>query len=158
MAFIKAQLAVGEPMPCAGVVYLQIHNKEQCAFALIAKQLNDLGFELIAPEATALVWRAAGLNCQAVYDIGAGRPDILDWIKNGKVRWLIGAPARDRDYQEEVKTFQAAVARGIPITTTLTGALAAAQGMRQYLAAGQVVKALQDYTYFTAINNAEKGC
>jgi carbamoyl-phosphate synthase large subunit len=157
MAFIKAQLAVGEQMPSAGVVYLKIRDEEQRAFIPLGKQLSELGFELIAPEETALVLQGFGLKCQTVNHIGTGRPDILDWIKNGKVQWLIGTPAPERDHQEETIVRQAAVARGIPITTTLAGALAAVQGMRQYLATGQVAKALQDYTYFAAINSDEKG-
>jgi carbamoyl-phosphate synthase large subunit len=153
MAFIKAQLAAGEKMPSFGVVYLKIRQEERRAFAPIGKQLSELGFGLLALEETALVLRECGLNCQTVNQRGEGRPDILDWIKNGKVHWLIGTPAPDGDRREEMLVRQAAVARGIPITTTLAGALAAVQGMRQYRATGPVAKALQDYTYFAAINN-----
>jgi carbamoyl-phosphate synthase large subunit len=155
MAFIKSQLAAGGPMPFAGVVYLQIGPEGRRAFAPIGKQLIELGFELAAPEETVAVLRDDGLKCQAVKRPGFGRPDILDWIKNGKIHWLIGAPAPDRDWREEVLARQAAVARGIPITTTLAGALAAVRGMRQYLATGPVAKALQDYTFFAAINHQE---
>jgi carbamoyl-phosphate synthase large subunit len=153
MAFIKAQLAAGEQMPFSGVVYLKIRSEEQRAFAPLGKELSELGFALIAPEETASFLQSRGLQCQAVNHVGAGRPDILDWIKNGKVHWVIGTSAPDRDQREAMSVRRTAVARGIPITTTLAGALAAVRGMRQYLAAGQVAKALQDYTYFTANNS-----
>jgi carbamoyl-phosphate synthase large subunit len=153
MAFIKAQLAAGEQMPFSGVVYLKIRSEEQRAFAPLGKELSELGFALIAPEETASFLQSRGLQCQAVNHVGAGRPDILDWIKNGKVHWVIGTSAPDRDQREAMSVRRTAVARGIPITTTLAGALAAVRGMRQYLATGQVAKALQDYTYFTANNS-----
>jgi carbamoyl-phosphate synthase large subunit len=155
MAFIKAQLAAGEQMPFLGVVYLKIRSEEQRVFAPLGKELSDLGFALIAPEETAEFLQNQGLQCRAVNHVGAGRPDILDWIKNGKVHWIIGTAAPDRDHEEAILVRRTAVARGIPITTTLAGALAAVRGMRQYLAAGPVVKALPDYTYFTSINNNE---
>jgi carbamoyl-phosphate synthase large subunit len=152
MAFIKSQLAVGEQMPVSGVVYLKVGPEEQHAFVPISKQLVELGFELVAPEETAAMLQENGLECQAVNHLGMGRPDILDWIKNGKVHWLISTPTPDRDQSEEILLRREAVARGIPITTTLAGALAAVQGIRQYLATGPVAKALQDYTYFATIN------
>jgi carbamoyl-phosphate synthase large subunit len=150
MAFIKAQLAVGERLPGSGVVYLSISGDAQQFLTPIAKQLIELGFELLAPKATALILQDCGLRCQAVNQIGLGRPDVLDWVKNCQVHWVIQTTAPDRDYPEAALARRTALAHGIPITTTLAGTLATVQGLRQYLAAGPIVKALQDYTYFAA--------
>jgi carbamoyl-phosphate synthase large subunit len=153
MAFIKAQLAVGERLPGSGVVYLSIFDETQRFLTPIAKQLIELGFELLVLKTTAQVLQACELPCRVVNQIGLGRPDVLDWIINGQVRWVIQTTAPDQDCPKAALTRRTAVAYGIPITTTLTGTLAAVQGLRQYLAAGPIVKALQDYTYFAELRS-----
>jgi carbamoyl-phosphate synthase large subunit len=148
MAFIKSQLAVDEKIPVSGVVYITIRNEDQRAFLPIAKQLTELGFELIAREEVAQLFKRQSIACRVIRQVGEGRPDILDWIKNGKVDWIISTSGALNERREETAVRSAAVERGITTTTTIAGALAAVQGMTQYRAAGHVAKALQDYAVF----------
>jgi carbamoyl-phosphate synthase large subunit len=148
MAFIKSQLAAGETIPVSGMVYITIRNEEQRAFLPIAKQLTELGFELLAREEVAQLFKRQSIACRVIRQVGEGRPDILDWIKNAKVHWIISTAAALNECREETAVRSATVERGIPITTTIAGAMAAVQGMTQYRAAGHGAKALQDYAVF----------
>jgi carbamoyl-phosphate synthase large subunit len=152
MAFIKSQLASGEKIPVSGVVYITIRNEDQRAFLPIAKQLTELGFGLIAREEVAQLFNRQAIACQVVRQVGEGRPDILDWIKNAKIDWIISTSSALNEPREETAVRSAAVERGIPITTTIAGTLAAVQGMTQFRATGLVAKALQDYSAFSPLS------
>ncbi|HYH04123.1 MAG TPA: hypothetical protein VEC37_13550, partial [Bacillota bacterium] len=156
MAFLKSQLAAGEKVPTSGMVYLSIQPTDWRMFMPLAQQLVELGFELAAGEETATQLKRDNVVCSTIKQIGAGRPDILDWIKNGKVRWIISTPSDVADSRNEALIRSTAVAKGIPITTTFSAARAAVRGMRQYSAVGQVAKALQDYSFFAAYSNMRK--
>lgn len=145
MAFIKAQLAAGENLPSAGNIFLGVREEDKRALAALAKQLVGLGFGILADMETAEVLGCNQIPCREVPRLGEGRPDILDRMKNGEVQWIINTPAGRKARREEALIRSTAVARGIPITTTLSGAQAAAHGLEQYLRRGLTVKPLREY-------------
>lgn len=144
MAFIQAQLGAGEKIPRSGQIYLSIRNEDKRAFITIAKQLLDFGFKLAAPEETAAILERNNIACERVRRPGEGRPDILDLIKNGEIQWIINTPSEAPGRSNEGVIRSIAVLRGIPVITTLSGALAAVNGLKKYLTSGLTVKALDD--------------
>lgn len=145
MAFVKSQLAAGEELPTRGRVYLSVRNEDKRAFVSIAEQLVDLGFELVASDETAAILKRNNIQCEAVYGVGEGRPNILDLMKNGQIQWVINTPSESLGKQGERLIRSTAVLRGIPIITTLSGALAAVNGLKQYIRTGITVYPLAHY-------------
>jgi carbamoyl-phosphate synthase large subunit len=144
-AFIKSQLAAGEDLPASGKVYLSVRNEDKRAFVSIAEQLVDLGFELVASDETAAMLKRNNIQCEAVYNVGEGRPNILDLMKNGQIQWVINTPSESLGKKGERLIRSAAVLRGIPIITTLSGALAAVNGLKQYIRPGFTIRPLENY-------------
>ncbi len=144
-AFIKAQLGVGADIPTAGAVFMSIREEDRRPFIPIAKQLTALGFTIIATEETARLMERQQIDCRVVLRISEGRPNILDELKNGRVQWIISIPSGPRTTVEERLIRTTAAKRGIPIITTVAGALAAVAGLEYCQPANLRIKPLQDY-------------
>ncbi len=145
MAFIKSQLAAGERIPEAGAIYVSIRDEDRRKFMAIAGQFIDLGFTIMAGEETADFLNRNNLQCRPVNRVGQGRPNIMDKIKNGEVHWIISINSGRKTSPAEAQIRSSAVGRGIPITTTLSGAQALVLGLRQYSKNQWSVKSLPEY-------------
>jgi carbamoyl-phosphate synthase large subunit len=133
LAFIKSQLAAGEKLPVAGTIFLSIKDEDKRAFIPIIKQLVTLGFKILTTEEIAAVLDRNSIPCRPVKKIGEGRPNILDYMKNGDVQWIFNTPAGRKARREESLIRSTAVARGIPIVTTVAAAQAVVTGIERYL-------------------------
>ena len=91
--------------------------------------LHDLGFRIVATHGTAQALRKMGIPTEVLHKIGEGSPNVVDWIERGEVDLVVNTPigtgARTDGYQ--IRT--AAVARGIPCITTMSGGMAAARAI-----------------------------
>jgi len=145
MAFAKAQMATGKPLPTSGTAFISVKNKDKRAVIFIAKVLHDLGFKLIATHGTAKVLLRHGMDVTLLYRIGQGRPTIYDYIKNNAVDIIINTPTgRDRR-PNEVLIRKLALSHRIPLVSTISGAQAAASGIEALKRKGLSVKSIQEY-------------
>jgi len=112
---------------------------------LIAKRLEELGFQLIATEGTANVLQRYGVHATAVKKIHEGRPNILDWLKNGDVHLIINTPSGRLPRADEIRIRSAATSLGIPCVTTLSGAQASITGIETLQRRPIRVKPIQAY-------------
>ena len=116
----------------------------------IAKELRSLGFKLFSTIGTHKVLKEAGIE-SVVVSKQAGAPEgfLLDLINYGVLDLLINTPIHHGPAREEGRWRAAAMARRLPLITTLAGARAAIEAIRSIKAHGgsQVlgVRALQDY-------------
>jgi len=128
-AFAKAQAAAGSKLPNQGTVFITVADNDKPAATGIASSLHDLGFEIIATRGTAQSLRRMGIPAKKINKIGEGSPHVVDWIERGAVDLVINTPvgtgARSDGY--EIRT--AAIARGIPCITTMSGGVAAARAI-----------------------------
>jgi carbamoyl-phosphate synthase large subunit len=142
-AFAKAQLAAGQRLPRKGSIFLSVsdHDKRHCA--PLAKELQSLGFRLIATRGTAAALEAAGVHAEPVYKVNEGRPNIVDLVKTGKVDMVINTPLGRESFYDEKSIRRAAIRYNIPCITTLSAANAAALGIRALVEQSLEVSALQ---------------
>jgi carbamoyl-phosphate synthase large subunit len=128
-AFAKAQAAAGARLPSDGTVFITVADGDKPAATGLATLLHDLGFRIVATHGTAQAIRKMGIPAEVLNKIGEGSPHVVDWIERGEVDLVINTPvgtgARTDGY--EIRT--AAVARGIPCVTTMSGGMAAARAI-----------------------------
>lgn len=129
-AFAKAQAAAGAALPDAGTVFITVCDSDKAGGAGIAVQLSDLGFEIVATEGTAQAIERMGVRVQTLNKVADGSPHVVDWIERGDVRLVINTPTGSGARSDGWEIRRAAIARGIPCITTLSGALAAARAIR----------------------------
>lgn len=144
-AYIKAQLAAGQNLPDTGTAFVSVAGSDKAEAVEIGRKLVELGFEVVATKNTARALREAGVKAGIVYKIGEGRPDAIDFIKNGQLDLIINTPSGKKPRMHEVTIRSAAVARGIPIVTTMAGAKATLLGMEAIRTRRAELRALREY-------------
>ena len=144
-AFAKAKMAAGQSLPLEGTVFLSVKEADKPAATHIARRLAALGFELISSRGTQRVLAEAGVPATPVKKIVEGRPNVLDYLKDGKICLVINTPSGKGPKTDEAKIRRETVLRNVPVITTISGASAAVRGMEAILDGTWSVRALQDY-------------
>ncbi|MGH3810778.1 MAG: carbamoyl-phosphate synthase large subunit [Pseudonocardiaceae bacterium] len=143
-AFAKSQAAAYGSLPTSGRVFVSVANRDKRAMVFPAKQLADLGFEVLATRGTATVLHRNGIPCTVVRKHSEGPDNIVDLINAGGVDLIINTPYGNpgpRVDGYEIRT--AAVSRSIPCITTVQGAAAAVQGIEALIRNDITVRPLQ---------------
>jgi carbamoyl-phosphate synthase large subunit len=128
-AFAKAQAAAGAQLPNQGTVFLTVADSDKPAAIGIASLLHDLGFEIIATRGTAQSLRRMGIPATAINKLNEGPNNVVDWIERGAVDLVINTPVGTGARTDGYEIRSAAIARGIPCITTMSGGLAAARAI-----------------------------
>ncbi|MEK6732857.1 MAG: carbamoyl-phosphate synthase large subunit [Candidatus Omnitrophota bacterium] len=147
MAFYKSQIAAGQALPKNGKVFISVKNQDKRNIIFIAKKLEDMGFEIIATKGTYKALRSNNIKAESVGKIGEGSSAILDYIKKGEIKLVINTPSGEKGQSDSKPIRSAAVMRGIPCITTISGAQAAVNGIEATLKNDFQVKSLQEYQH-----------
>jgi len=145
IAFAKAQMGAGLSLPLKGTVFISVADKDKPSIIPIARQLVNLGFNLIATRGTYRILKENKIKVKRVKKIAEGRPHIEDYIKNGEVQLIFNTPVGKGPKFDEYKIRRQAVIHRIPIITTISGALAAVNGIKAMKKGELTVKTLQEY-------------
>lgn len=145
IAYAKAQMAAGSPLPLKGRVFLSVGDQHKSGVAEVARSFAELGFQLVATNGTARVLEAAGLKVERVFKLNEGRPTAVDLLKNKELQLVINTPSGAEPRADEVRIRTTAVMTATPIMTTLSGAKAAALGIAALQKHGYEVKTVQEY-------------
>jgi carbamoyl-phosphate synthase large subunit len=143
-AFAKAQLAAGQHLPLKGIVLVSMSDQDRVVVVPVVKDFIDLGFQVVATTGTAQILQEHGLNIEPVFKLHEGRPQALDWLKNGKIQLLLNTPSSEEAQDDGRLLRRTALAYKIPIITTAAGAKATAIAIRSLQSQSLDVKALQD--------------
>lgn len=145
-AFAKAQSGAGTRLPSEGAIFISLSDRDKPGIVSSAKRLTDLGFDIYSTVGTAETLRSNGVAATPVAKIDEGKPDVVDLVTEGKVDLVLNTPAgRDRYRADGYQIRTAAVSHGVPCITTLSGAVAAAQGIEASASSGISVRPLQEY-------------
>ena len=129
-AYYKSQLAAGSPLPLKGGVMLSVRDEDKEEVVSLAKRLDAMGFEIWATRGTSTALWKAGIESNALYRITLGSPNALDLVRLGKLKWVVNTREDGESaHSDSLKIRSAAVAAGIPVTTTLAGFAEALKGI-----------------------------
>jgi carbamoyl-phosphate synthase large subunit len=143
-AFCKAQAAAGMPLPAAGTVFVSVHDNDKEAILPVARRLAALNFRITATRGTAEYLWAGGVWADVLRKVHEDHPNALDYIRHGKVALLVNTPLGRESQVDDYLIRDAAIAAGIPYTTTTSAALAAVEGIEARLAGHIFVRHLQE--------------
>ncbi len=130
-AFLKAQVAAGEKLPVSGKVFLTVKNSDKPTAIKIARQLREMGFDLVATRGTAKAIAEAGIDCAVVNKVVEGRPHIVDMLKNDEITMVINTVEERRNAIADSRAIRiSALAARVTTFTTIAGAEAVVEGMR----------------------------
>ena len=145
LAYAKSQMAAPPPLPKSGNVFVSVKDPDKETVIPVVREFVDLGFGIIATSGTAATLAAANIPVRKVFKVREGRPNVLDRVKNGDINFIINTPTGKIPREDEVRIRNAALAKKIPIMTTVRAALASANGIRSLQKHKVRVRSLQEY-------------
>jgi len=120
-AFAKSQLGASVSLPEKGKAFLSVKETDKAGIVNVAKDLNEIGFELVATSGTAKVIEAAGIECQYINKVGEGRPHIVDMIKNEEIALIVNTTEGSQAIADSATIRSNALQFKVTYTTTLAG-------------------------------------
>ena len=136
-SYAKSQLAAFNVLPEKGKVFISLKNSDKKQAKKLAQEYSKLGFTLLATSGTCAEIQNAGFECELVYKISEGRPNVEDKLKNGEIQLVINS-SDEKSFKSDTKKIRENIIRfKIPYFTNLRAAFAGAKS----------IKAMQDETY-----------
>ncbi|HEV3095972.1 MAG TPA: carbamoyl phosphate synthase large subunit, partial [Candidatus Dormibacteraeota bacterium] len=145
LAFAKSQIGGGSRLPKTGTVFVSVRDADKPRILDPVRLLAGLGFKVIATSGTQRFLRENGIAAEKVNKVLEGRPHIVDAIKNGGVQLVFNTTEGVTALADSRSLRRAALLHKVPYYTTLSGAVAAAQGIKAHLGGDLEVRALQSY-------------
>ncbi|MEJ6655766.1 MAG: carbamoyl-phosphate synthase large subunit [Pseudomonas sp.] len=141
-AFAKSQLGASEVLPTSGTVFISVREDDKPFVADMARDLIELGFDLVATSGTTKVIEAAGLPVRRVNKVTEGRPHIVDMIKNEQVSLVINTTEGRQSIADSYSIRRNALQHKVYSTTTLAGGQAVCMALK--FGPERAVRCLQD--------------
>jgi carbamoyl-phosphate synthase large subunit len=145
MAFAKSQLGAGAHVPRSGTVFVSLRDADKPGVVASIRSLHELGFKIMATTGTQRYLIAQGLPAVKVNKVSEGRPHAADAVRNGSVQLVFNTTEGATSLGDSKPLRRAALLQKTPYYTTLSGAIAAVEGIKAYSAGDLEVRALQDY-------------
>jgi carbamoyl-phosphate synthase large subunit len=145
VAFVKSQLGGGSRLPKSGTVFVSVKDADKPRILETVRLMAALGFRVLATSGTQAFLTGQGIAAERVNKVAQGRPHIVDAIKNGEVQLVFNTTEGATALADSRSLRRAALLHKVPYYTTLSGAVAAAQGIKAYLGGDLEVCALQNY-------------
>ncbi len=145
VAFAKSQLGAGAGVPKSGTVFVSLKQADKARIVETLRSLQSLGFTVIATSGTQRFLEAHGVAASRTNKVSEGRPHAADAVRNGGVQLMFNTTEGAQSLNDSKPLRRAALLQKVPYYTTLAGAVAAAEGIKAYIAGDLEVRALQDY-------------
>jgi carbamoyl-phosphate synthase large subunit len=145
VAFAKSQLGAGSHSPKTGTVFVSVRDADKPGIVEPLRTLHALGFKILATSGTQRYLASRGLKAEKVNKMSEGRPNAADLVRNGVVHLMFNTTEGATSLADSKPLRRAALLQKTPYYTTLSGAIAAAEGIRAVAAGELEVRALQDY-------------
>jgi carbamoyl-phosphate synthase large subunit len=145
IAFVKSQLGGGARLPRQGTVFVSVRDEDKERVIEAVRTLTGVGFKVLATSGTQRFLAERGVAADRVLKASEGRPNAVDAIKNGRIQLVFNTTEGAQALADSKSLRRAALLHKVPYYTTLSGAVAAAQGIKAYLGGDLEVRALQSY-------------
>ena len=146
MAFLKSQLAAGQVLPLQGQVFISVNDWDKHHILPVAEIFRDMGFRILATRGTATYLYEHGIKeVEPVLKVSEGRPHVIDHIKNKGISLVINTVTGSKTVTDSRDIRQAVLLYNVPYATTVAGAKAMAQAIKERRQGNYEVTCLQDH-------------
>ena len=144
IAFAKSQQAAGYRIPTSGAVFISVNDFDKPGVLPHARALAEMGFEIVATRGTADYLTEHGVPTELVYKVQEGRPNIVDQIKDGRIKIVFNTPLGQESYYDDSAIRKSATMHNVLVVTTLTATAATVQAIRALRERATDVLSLQE--------------
>ena len=143
-AYAKAEIGAGNLIPTNGTIFISVNDIDKMKVIPIARDFHELGYSIIATEGTQKLLNHNGISCQMIAKVGEGRPNVVDYIKNGDIQFIINTPLGQQSRYDEHEIGKSSIRYNVSATTTIAGAQAALRAIRRIKNNKMKYRSLQD--------------
>jgi carbamoyl-phosphate synthase large subunit len=151
IAFAKSQQAAGYHIPTSGTVFVSVNDFDKPGMLPHAREMHEMGLEIVATRGTAEYLNAHGVPAQMVYKVAEGRPNVVDFIKDGRVDIVFNTPLGGESFYDDSAIRKNAVMHNVLVVTTLTATAATVQAIRALRERATDVSSLQEIHQAAAV-------
>lgn len=146
-AFYKAELGADLQLPKSGRIFFSVSgDKEKERIAEYAKELESMGFKILATKGTCEVFRRKGIDAEYVKKVSEGSPNVVDMIEGRRISLVINIPKKGIQTREDERLIRSKILDyDIPYITTLSAARAAVSAIKSVLAGNISTKSWGEY-------------
>ena len=144
-AYAKAQLGAGQNLPTAGTVFISVIDDDKKTVLPMAAKYRDAGFKIMATHGTSKFLADHGIPNKAVNKVSAGRPHVVDAIKNAKIQLVINTSIGGETRRDGYDIRRNALRYKVPYATTTAGGMAIYKAIEALREEKTAVKTLQEY-------------
>jgi len=145
-AFAKSQIGAGLKLPLAGNVFISVKDADKGEVISSARELIEMGFEVVATRGTAMALEAAGLPVRFINKVLEGRPHVVDALKNGEIHLVFNTTEGATALTDSLSIRRTALTLKVPYYTTIAGAAAVTQAIAALQSGSLEVAPLQSYS------------
>jgi carbamoyl-phosphate synthase large subunit len=151
IAFAKSQQAAGYHIPTSGTIFVSVNDFDKSGMLPHAREMHEMGLEIVATRGTAEYLNAHGVPAQMVYKVAEGRPNVVDFIKDGRVDIVFNTPLGGESFYDDSAIRKNAVLHNVLVVTTLTATAATVQAIRALRERATDVSSLQEIHQAAAV-------
>ena len=144
MAFAKAQISAGNPLPEEGALIVTVNDSDKETVTPILRRFRDLGFEIMATQGTKNYLDRLGVPTTRVYKVNEGQPSIVDHINTGDIVLLINTPLGKKSQYDDYAMRRAAITHKLPYLTTMSATSAACDAIIALKSRQREVRSVQE--------------
>ncbi len=145
IAFAKSQVSAGNSLPTTGSILFSVKDADKKKAVALAGQLQQMGFKIVATKGTCIEFINNNIPSEFVLKMSDGRPNIVDWIINGKINLIINTTIGAQSIRDSFPIRRTALDKQIPYVTTIRGAAAVAKAISAMKESELSVKPIQHY-------------
>lgn len=119
-ALYKAIVGAGMNIPEEGSVLITVADKDKDEAVDVARDLEELGYRVLATKGTAQYLKAEGVKVQEVAKVSENSTEILDLIKAGTIKMVVNTFTKGKEIESDgFKIRRATVEHAIPCLTAI---------------------------------------
>ncbi|MGH8164819.1 MAG: hypothetical protein ACREP1_10855, partial [Rhodanobacteraceae bacterium] len=123
-AFARGHEAAHIAAPAPGKAFLSVRDADKQRLLIVARELLQRGFALVATGGTCAYLDDHGIACTRINKVLEGRPHIVDAIKNGEIAYIVNTTEGRRAIADSFSIRREALQQHVTYSTTLAGARA----------------------------------
>ena len=130
-AFAKAALAAGTYLPLRGRAFVSVRDRDKLEAIEVARDLQALGFDIVATRGTARSLRQSGVSCELTNKVAEGRPHVVDLLKKDEIDFVVNTTEGRQAIADSSVIRRTAIQHDVAYTTTMAGARATVLAIRE---------------------------
>ena len=155
-AFAKSQLSANVDLPLKGNLFVSVKNADKQVVYENVRKLKKLGFTIFATKGTAMFLKEKNIKCSLIKKVKEGKPNIVNFINEKKIDLIFNTTEGSQAIKDSFTLRRAAINNKIPYYTTIAGAKATVEAIKELSRKNLEISSLQKYFFKTKLNRIVK--